>query len=146
MWSQVLVTRWRGRYFLPMATGVSKVARLNYGRNQSEISSRLLWMFKDLSSHAAQFSYRFTASIYHGSSVLLCDGKLHFCCGIAGSYTCVTLTTGFYCHGFHYIYMCIYMHKHARTRIYIDAYTVYKHARTRIYIYIYTLLVCLGIW
>ena len=118
-----------------MTTGVSKVARLGYGRNQTEISSLWLWMFKVWSSNASQFSYRFTASIYRWSSVLLCDGKFHFCCGTAGTYTYITLNTAFYCYRFHYIYIYIYMHKHARTRIYIYMH-IYKHTRTYIYIYI----------
>ena len=39
--------------------------------------------------HAAQFCYRF-ALIYRGWTVLLCDGKFYFCCGIAVNYKCVT--------------------------------------------------------
>jgi len=42
------------------------------------------------SSHALQFSNRFTVGIYRGSSVFLCGSRFHFYCRTALSYICVT--------------------------------------------------------
>ena len=41
-------------------------------------------------SSLAHFCFSFVGCIYHGSSILLCGGNFHFCCGTSVSLMCVT--------------------------------------------------------
>jgi hypothetical protein len=96
----------RGRYFVPMTTGVNKVtshmialttARTNHRTATSNCCSRcrLSWV-----QHSVVCGENLSWDVR-----LVVWRKFNFFCGTAVSSICVTQITTFYCYEFHFIYM-----------------------------------------
>jgi hypothetical protein len=106
MWLHVPATGWRGKYFLPLTTGVTTVAspmiamvaaRTNHRTSISNCTDQALV--------AVAVLLHLCVENLSWDILLFVWCKFHFFCGTAVSCICITQTTACSCYRFHFIYM-----------------------------------------